>query len=561
MSYQGLGHVDEVMEAVLLVQQLAILVPLATQLLAAAHMGDGIDEAAIEQGETRRAEVGVHAGAIGAVAIDQQGGLARLEQILAIDQGDRHLDPVPGLDPESLALVALRLESRHRLLLEQGALAAGHVQLEGGGGRGHGAVAVAQQLGIRLGVVGQAGDIGGVVEGDLFLLAALPVDLPQPGQPLAALLHHQPLLEQGIAFQQHVGLGRHHRLPAIDRALLGFVEAEVLAVLVGTHIEATPVVIQAVFVIRPALEEQPRRLLRIGGIDEPGLVRGGAGKGDDDEIFRSGLADADVEGVILLLIDQLIPGGIRAEHMAVDLIGQQGLRVLAHVEQGLVVRGPDDVARGVLQGVASPLAALQVQELYPVLAPGEVILRHCQPAVVPAHFQGAQLVEVMPLGALVAVEQGLHLLARHRLAGMDAVLLARLEAGLVAIAVLDVGDGGILLGYARHHLLIEPGPQRGARCEPGRRVGILGVEIGQHLGVLALVVPQPVIVVDPGIPMLLQVLGMLGRLGWLGGAICHRHICHRHGGLIIGVGSRACAERSQQQEAAGKAEHVASLAI
>ncbi len=248
LRYQWLGDVDEVVEGILFFQQLAIFVPVAAQLLTATDVGDGVDEAPIQQAQAGAAEVGIHAGAIGAVAIDQQrvGACTTpclLEHVLAIDQRDRHGHAVPGGHPESLAGVLLRLEARHRLLLEQGALAAGHVELIGGWGRGHGGVAIAQGAGLRLRVVGEPGDVGRVVEGDLFLLAVLPVDLAQPGQPLVALFHHQPVPEQGVALQQHVGIGGDHRLPALDRALFGLVQAEVLAVLVGAHIEAATVVI------------------------------------------------------------------------------------------------------------------------------------------------------------------------------------------------------------------------------------------------------------------------------------------------------------------------------
>ena len=47
-------HVDEVREGVDLVQQLAVLVPVAAHLLAAADVRDGHDEAAIEQRQRGR---------------------------------------------------------------------------------------------------------------------------------------------------------------------------------------------------------------------------------------------------------------------------------------------------------------------------------------------------------------------------------------------------------------------------------------------------------------------------------------------------------------------------
>ncbi|MNZ62105.1 hypothetical protein D3C78_802190 [compost metagenome] len=520
-------------------------------------MGDGVDEAAVQQAQARAAEVGIHAGAVGAVAIDQQGVLALLlEQILAIDQGDRHRHPVAGGHPDPLAGILVGLETRHRLLLEQGALAAVQVQLIGGGRRGHGGVAVAQGAGLRLRVVGEPGDIGGIVEGDLFLLAALPVDLAQPGQPLAALLQHQPVPEQGIALQQHVRIGGYHRLPAIHRALPGLVEAEVLAVLVGAHIEAAAVVIQAVFVIHLTGQEQPRRLDRRVGIDEARLAGGSAGEGDDDEIFRGGGIEADVEAVILLLVDQLVLGGIAAQLVAIDLIGQQCLGVLAHIEHRLAVVGPHQVARGVLQLVGGPGAALQIEELDLVLTAGEEVFRHRQPAVVAAHLQGPQRIELVAFGALVAVQHQAGVFLPHLAAGVDGVLLARLIAGLVAVAVLHIGHRLVLLGDAGHHLLVELVAQRLDWLEHGLGVGVFGLEIIQHLGLLPLVVTQPVVVVDPDVPVLFQGMGVLGgHRRQDGGFAC------RHDGLFIGMGTGHGDQTSQQQQPSGKDEHVASFAL
>ena len=53
---QEVGDVDEVGEGVLLLEQLAVVVPGAAQLLAAADVRDGVDEAAVEQRDAARVE-------------------------------------------------------------------------------------------------------------------------------------------------------------------------------------------------------------------------------------------------------------------------------------------------------------------------------------------------------------------------------------------------------------------------------------------------------------------------------------------------------------------------
>ena len=71
------GAVDEVRERVALVQQLAVLVPLAAHLAAAADMGDGEDHAAVELGQARDGETGLDRVLIGAVAVEVQRTRAR----------------------------------------------------------------------------------------------------------------------------------------------------------------------------------------------------------------------------------------------------------------------------------------------------------------------------------------------------------------------------------------------------------------------------------------------------------------------------------------------------
>ncbi|MNM43943.1 hypothetical protein D3C81_548330 [compost metagenome] len=309
--------------------------------------------------------------------------------------------------------------------------------------------------------------------------------------------------------------------------------------------------------IHLAGQEQARRLDRRVGIDETRLAGGGAGEGDDDEIFRGGGVEAHIEGVILLLVDQLVLGGIAAQLVAIDLIGQQCLGVLAHIEHRLAVVGPHQVARGVLQFVGGPGAALQIEELDLVLTAGEEVFRHRQPAVVAAHLQGPQRIELVAFGALVAVQhQVRRLLALHLAAGVDGVLLARLITGLIAVAILHIGHRLVLLGDAGHHLLVELVTQRLDRLEHGLGVSVLGLEIVQHLGFLPLVVTQPVVVVDPDVPVLFQGMGMLGgHRGQDGGFACG------HDGLFIGMGTGHGNQTSQQQQPSGKDEHVASFAL
>ena len=136
----------------------------------------------------------------------------------------------------------------------------------------------------------------------------------------------------------------------------------------------------------------------------------------------------------------------------------------------------------------------------------------------------------MPFSPQVAVEQQARLLFTELGARIDPVLLARLIAGLVAVAVLHIGYRLILLGDAGDHLFVKLFAQGLGRLEHCLGIGVLGLEIVQHLGLLPLVVTQPVVVVDAGIPVFFQSAGMFGghgRLDWM--------FACQHGGLFIGI--------------------------
>jgi hypothetical protein len=112
-----LGAGDEIVKRVALVQQLAVLVPRTAHLPAAAHVGDGDDEAAVEQAQLPRIEGRIGAGAVGAVAVEHHGVGTVALHALAVDHGDRHAGPVGGGGEEALLAVAGGVVSPQHLLL------------------------------------------------------------------------------------------------------------------------------------------------------------------------------------------------------------------------------------------------------------------------------------------------------------------------------------------------------------------------------------------------------------------------------------------------------------
>ncbi len=113
------------------------------QLAAAANMGDGIDKAAIQQAQAAAAEVGIDAGAVGAIAVNQQRILPLAEVFSVIDQRDGNLYAVARLDPQMFAAVLAGIKAVDLRLLEHPPFTGIHIQLKQRIRRRHRRVAVA----------------------------------------------------------------------------------------------------------------------------------------------------------------------------------------------------------------------------------------------------------------------------------------------------------------------------------------------------------------------------------------------------------------------------------
>ena len=172
----------------LLLLAATLLVPGLSQQTAAAHMGDGVDEAAIQQAQHLGLVVGAHGGAVGAIAVEQQclGGL----NVLAPHQGDRHPDAVPADDPAPLALVG---RGGGRLLLAPGA--GGQIQPALVRRLGH-ALAADQDL------------LAGGIMGTLDPGRAGPFGERQAVGQLAACIQHIEPVVPGLAVLQHSVAGK-----------------------------------------------------------------------------------------------------------------------------------------------------------------------------------------------------------------------------------------------------------------------------------------------------------------------------------------------------------------
>src|SRR5207245_11136367 len=94
---QILPYVDEIVERVLLVHHLALIVPRAAHLLAAADVGDGVAEAAIEQTENTGVKSRFSRRAVRSISVLEQRMRAILLPAFAYDPRQRHHHAVARL--------------------------------------------------------------------------------------------------------------------------------------------------------------------------------------------------------------------------------------------------------------------------------------------------------------------------------------------------------------------------------------------------------------------------------------------------------------------------------
>ena len=87
---QILAHRDEIAERVRFLRQLAFAIPAPALLAAATHMGDSVDEAAIDEREPIGIEGCRDRNAVRAVAIKKAGRGATERKILAVKERDRN---------------------------------------------------------------------------------------------------------------------------------------------------------------------------------------------------------------------------------------------------------------------------------------------------------------------------------------------------------------------------------------------------------------------------------------------------------------------------------------
>ncbi len=161
---------DEVGEGVALRFALAIGVPGIALVLAAADVGDGIDEAAVDQAEAGCRETRRDRDAVAAIAVEQQRGGAIDRRVTMMHDADRDLGPIAGGRIEAARDVVGRImAARHFLGLAQRTAAVSEVVVVGLRRRRHRGVGETHGGGVELITGAHAEAVGFFVEGDGML--------------------------------------------------------------------------------------------------------------------------------------------------------------------------------------------------------------------------------------------------------------------------------------------------------------------------------------------------------------------------------------------------------
>ena len=513
-----LGGGDEVGEGVALEGHLAGVVPCVAQFSAAADVGVGHDDAAVEQREARGREAHWEGVAIRPVAVDIEGiGGDAAEAVAAVDDGDGDQSAVGGSDPEALGGVVGGVEAAgDLLLLEQLRLAdgesgvgAGDVVLVDRGRRDQRLVAVAEDVGGEDAVDVRGCGVGGFGEGDLdrgfeLIVRGETQDL-QCGQAELAASGDGEALEEVEVLEREVGVERDQFGPVVAAGRGGGRgdDAEVLACVVAADGEETVPMVRVILLFVHAWSDETKVCLWFVGGEKAELV-GGVAAGLDHQVEAvAGAGNAKVETLVLfveylrVLLDWL------AEGVAQDAVLALGGLVLGGVEEGARVGGPGQRSDA-LRCVWEVGERTQGADVEGVLAEAGGIGGVCEEVAVGADGHGSDVHEGLALGQRVYVEDdllglgwiegGVEVGTGCGASAMDGILAALDRARGVEPVAEAVGNALVGLLNVGDHLVVQLGLQLGGGCHDGGGVGVLGFQVGEQLGRALVAHPAEVVV-------------------------------------------------------------------
>ncbi len=241
------------------------------------------------------------------------------------------------------------------------------------------------------------------------------------------------------------------------------------------------------------------------GRDEVDLAGHRALEADQDEALVAGLADAEIERRVLFLIDHGIGFWVGSQHVLLDPRREQRDRVVLDVVDGPVVAGPCDPGPQPGDALGEVAARRDLAETQRVLKAAGGVFGEGQQILPWADGPAGEDVIRLARGLAVAVDQNLLIVrirsqSRSRVrAGarppprVDRVLLSGFETRGVDVVLVLVRDRAVVFLQPSDQLLVERFGERPVWRGHRLEVGVLGLQVVEHLGLGACVVAQPVV--------------------------------------------------------------------
>ena len=232
-------------------------------------------------------------------------------------------------------------------------------------------------------------------------------------------------------------------------------------------------------------------------LENPRLAGGVAGRLDHDKFAVASAPGGNVEALVVFLVNQHFTGGL------LNAIPPQPvlpllLLVLHGVKQCPIIRGPHH-GTNALHLIRKRLAGFEILDAQRVLAKARGVGGVGQPAPVVGNVGVADREKRVALRQLVSVEHnffgriGVGPGRPTALAAEDAVLQPLLGARVIPPIAVAVGNGDVGLLHVAQHLLVKLVAQAGQRRHHRIGIGIFGLQVRRHVGILF--VAQPGVVV------------------------------------------------------------------
>ena len=366
------------------------------------------------------------------------------------------------------------------------------------------------------------GLVGRLVEGQLPQQGALVIEDAQATQAFDPLTGDQVMVEEHHFRQQRVFAVRNDLVPSLapDGDLRRTEQAEVARVVVAADPPVPGVVVDVILVFTTALGENRPRAGGIVCVDESDLAAKRVFAADEQETPGGGLSQPEMEGFVGLLVDEDVFGRIAPPAVAEHPVRPQGLRILARVEEVLAVLRPDQVSPRAFDSDRQVHARLQIPDPDGVETTAHVIDRVGQPAFTGVKRPPRHLAEALSLGQDIHVQDDLLGGIGSGTAAVDRVVQAFLRPGVVPVLAHAYRRAGVGLGDPLLDLGHQTLAQGGQMRDPGLAEGVLRLQIGQHIGVLPLVQPEPI--VDADVAVDFQSMGAARGAGCLQGLLRSR---------------------------------------